>query len=99
MCWRACAPDQRQQLAPDAPIPVSILGSTLRVENNRCSDHALVYSLVTYGMFNITAHNICDHCIHVGASHQYVNQQNLEVSGGLCAGFSSLFPNLGGVKV
>ncbi len=85
--------------APDAPVQVGVLGSTLRVENNRLSDHALVWSLVTYGMFNITAHNISDHCISVGASHQYVDQQNLEVTGGLCKAFAPLLPNLGGVSV
>lgn len=91
--------NQFESNAPSAPTQVGVLGSTLRVENNRCADHSLVYSLVTYGMFNITAHNICDHCISVGASHQVVNQPNLEVSGGLCKAFGGLFPNLGGVKV
>ena len=85
--------------APDAPPQVAVLGSTLRVENNRFSDHALVFSLATYGMYNITAHNIADHCISVRASQQYVDQQNLELSGGFLCAFQNLLPTFGGIKI
>ena len=57
-----------------------------------------MFSLITHGIFNITAHNICDHCISATGTH-VINQENLEVDPGACKVFGNLFTNLSGLGV
>jgi hypothetical protein len=73
-----------------SPTPVTVYGDTLRVEQNRCIDNSLGLSLATHGAYNITTHNITDHCISVTGTAMYVNQQNLELYAGLCNPFTHL---------
>ncbi|MFT3692981.1 MAG: right-handed parallel beta-helix repeat-containing protein [Kofleriaceae bacterium] len=66
-------------------------GATLRVEDNRMQDNALVYSAMCGGNYVIVTHNIADRCIRVGATTQYIYQQNLELVD-TCQALRPLFP-------
>lgn len=75
---------------PHSNTPVTVFGDTLRVEQNRCIDNSLALSLLTHGAYNVTTHNILDHCLSVTGTSMYVNQQNLEIYNGLCNPFNHL---------
>lgn len=79
------------------PSPVVVNGGSVRVQNNRFTDQAFLYSLFSHGLYNVTTGNILDHCVLATAPTpaQVVNAQNLEVNGGLCNVFGGFHATFG----
>jgi hypothetical protein len=76
------------------PTPVVISGADVQVQNNRCVDQALFWSLYTIGNTNITTYNTTDHCIVVKGNTVFAGP-NIERFTGLCNIFGNSLVNVG----